>query len=247
MAKEQNANQAPSNVKQILLIEDDPLTIETIKLCLEVHRPDIALTFTHEGAQGIDLLRTDGFEALILDLGLPDLDGMLVLEEIRRFSKIPILIVSARSAPDIISRSLELGANDYITKPFDFRLLLARIDRIIQPISPGIMISSLGILDLPGLMIDLGSGKVKLDSREIQLNSEECTLLACLAICEGKIITPDKLSREIWNKDNVDLEQMESIVSALRDKLGDNKPQPKMIISEHGAGYRLLLPSSAVY
>ena len=129
MTTEQTRHET-AKFKPVLLIEDDPLTIETIKLCLEVHRPDIALTITHEGAQGIDRVRNAAFEALLLDLGLPDIDGMIVLEEIRRFSKIPILIVSARLSSDVISRSLKLGANDYIAKPFDFRLLLARLDGI---------------------------------------------------------------------------------------------------------------------
>src|ERR1039457_3519930 len=114
MDGEQNMNRETGKIKRVLLLEDDPLTTEMIKLCLEVHRPDIALTLIREGSKGIDLVRNELFSVLLLDLGLPDLDGMEVLQQIRHFSSIPILIVSARSSADIISQALELGADDYI-------------------------------------------------------------------------------------------------------------------------------------
>jgi two-component system KDP operon response regulator KdpE len=235
-------NQKAEKIKPVLLIEDDPLTIEMIKLCLEIHRPDIGLTIVREGSKGIDLVRNEFFGVLMLDLGLPDIDGMIVLEEIRRFSPIPILIISARSSPDTISRGLELGASDYISKPFDFRLLLDRLERLMRP-SPLFK----RIIQFPGLKMDLGSCKISRNDQTVQLNTEECKLLTCLAGCEGKIVTMNTLAREIWQEEKVNLVLLESAVSGLREKLGDNQPQPKMIVSEHGAGYRLLLPSGIAY
>ncbi|MCL0088608.1 response regulator transcription factor [Dehalococcoidia bacterium] len=117
---------------KVLVIEDDVATVEAIRLCLEIHRPDTSATLTAKGIEGIELLRGEAPDVVILDLGLPDIDGIRVLEQIRRFSDVPVLIVSARDTQDSIVKGLELGAEDYIVKPFDYRDLLDRLDNVIR-------------------------------------------------------------------------------------------------------------------
>jgi len=117
---------------KLLLIEDDLATVESIKLCLEVNDPQSSMVATGKGLDAIKLLQTEPFEGVIIDLGLPDIDGIDVIEQIRDFSPVPIVVVSARHSPEMISRALTLGADDYITKPFDYRHLLKRLNNLIK-------------------------------------------------------------------------------------------------------------------
>jgi DNA-binding response OmpR family regulator len=116
---------------KILLIEDDALTVESIKLCLELYEPESAITSTDKGLEAIQMLKADAFDVVVIDLGLPDIDGMQVLEQIRSFSKVPALILTARHNHESIVRSRELGANDFITKPFNYRLLLNQLHAVV--------------------------------------------------------------------------------------------------------------------
>jgi len=115
-------------VLKVLLIEDDSATVEVIRLCFEIHRPDTVMVAAAKGLEGIKLFSSETPDAVIIDLGLDDINGTEVLQEIRHSSDIPILIVSARGEPESVAKAMELGADDYIVKPFDHRDLLARLD-----------------------------------------------------------------------------------------------------------------------
>ena len=120
---------------KLLLIEDDLATVESINLCLEVNDPESRVVSTSKGLEAIQLLQNDAFDGVIIDLGLPDIDGIEVIEQIRAFSAIPVVVVSARHSPEMISKALSLGANDYITKPFDYRLLLNRLNKLVKKVA----------------------------------------------------------------------------------------------------------------
>jgi DNA-binding response OmpR family regulator len=120
---------------KLLLIEDDLATVESINLCLEVNDPESKMASTSKGLDAIQMLQNDNYEGVIIDLGLPDIDGIEVIEQIRAFSSIPIVVVSARHSPEMISKALSLGANDYITKPFDYRLLLNRLNKLVKKVA----------------------------------------------------------------------------------------------------------------
>ena len=113
---------------KVLLIEDDSATVKVIRLCFEIHRPDTVMVAAAMGLEGIKLFSSEAPDAVIIDLGLDDIDGTEVLQEIRHSSDVPILIVSARGEPESVAKAMELGADDYIVKPFDHRDLLARLD-----------------------------------------------------------------------------------------------------------------------
>jgi len=115
---------------KLLLVEDDMTTVESIRLCFEVNDPDSVLVSTGLGLEALQKLKDDTFDAVILDLGLPDIDGMKVLEQLRGLCKVPVIVLSARHGAEAISKALELGADDYITKPFDYRLLLRRLNSL---------------------------------------------------------------------------------------------------------------------
>jgi DNA-binding response OmpR family regulator len=104
---------------KILMIEDDSPTVEAINLTLAIYEPGFTLRSTARGLEGLELVRDEHFDAVILDLGLPDIDGLEVLQKLRSFSNIPVLIISARHNPDIVESTRKLGAGEYIFKPFD--------------------------------------------------------------------------------------------------------------------------------
>ncbi|MCL0063976.1 response regulator transcription factor [Dehalococcoidia bacterium] len=227
---------------KVLVIEDDVATVEAIRLCLEIHRPDTSATLTAKGIEGIELLRGEAPDVVILDLGLPDIDGIRVLEKIRQFSDVPVLIVSARDTQDSIVKGLELGAEDYIVKPFDYRDLLERLDNVIRlsqmprPRAGEIRIKG------GGLEIDLGARRVTVAGNPVELTPIEWGLLTHLVENEGGMVPLQRLVREVWKNNSIDSLTMRSTVSRLRTKLGDDPHAPRIILSEHGVGYRFVRP-----
>ncbi|MCL0095491.1 response regulator transcription factor [Dehalococcoidia bacterium] len=227
---------------KVLVIEDDVATVEAIRLCLEIHRPDTSATLTAKGIEGIELLRGEAPDVVILDLGLPDIDGIRVLEKIRQFSNVPVLIVSARDTQDSIVKGLELGAEDYIVKPFDHRDLLERLDNVIRlsqmprPRAGEVRIKG------GGLEIDLGARRVTVAGNPVELTPIEWSLLTHLVENEGGMVPLQRLVREVWKNNSIDSLTMRSTVSRLRTKLGDDPHAPRIILSEHGVGYRFVRP-----
>ncbi|HSW58520.1 MAG TPA: response regulator [Dehalococcoidales bacterium] len=117
---------------RLLLVEDDNTTVESVKLCLEIYEPTTDVKSAGRGLEALRLLKTEQFDAVLIDLGLPDIDGIEVIERMRTFSRIPVVVLSARHSPEVIAQALTLGADDYITKPFDYRLLLKRLHKLIE-------------------------------------------------------------------------------------------------------------------
>jgi DNA-binding response OmpR family regulator len=113
-----------------LLIEDDPGTIDAIKLCLEIYKPEVNLVCLDHGKEAIQKLKSDTFDCVLIDLGLPDIDGLEILKQIREFSQIPAIAGSARHQKESMTKALELGANQYISKPFNPRLLVSSLEMI---------------------------------------------------------------------------------------------------------------------
>ncbi len=222
---------------KVLVIEDDGSTMEAIRLCLAIHRPETAVTFTERGIEGIERLRSESPDVVILDLGLPDIDGIMVLEEIRRLSAVPVLIVSARDTQESIVKGLELGAEDYIVKPFKYQDLLTRLEVIIHPSPPQGRISG------GGLDIDLSTGRVTINGNPVDMDTVEWALLSHLVENEGRIVPLRRLAQVVWKSDSIDIAAIKSTVARLRTKLGDNPHAPTIILSEHGAGYRFVRPA----
>jgi len=117
---------------KLLLIEDDETTVESIKLCMEIYEAGSTIDSVSKGNEALRLLKNDGYDGVMIDLGLPDIDGTEVIAELRKFSQIPVLVLSARHSPEVVSKALEIGADDYITKPFDYRNLLNRLNSLIK-------------------------------------------------------------------------------------------------------------------
>lgn len=126
-----NSRGSESPSVRVLLIEDDPVTVDIIRICIEAYRPHMRVISAGNGQKGVELISSIGPHLVIIDLGLPDMDGMEVLERARQFSRVPVLILSARGVPSTSDRCMELGADGYMAKPFHKDDLLAEVDRLL--------------------------------------------------------------------------------------------------------------------
>ena len=117
---------------KILVIEDDPGTLEVIRVCFEIYKPDVTVLSSGTGRKGLEILEQEQPDAIILDLGLPDMDGNQIIEKVRLTSKVPVLVSSARAENEAISKALSLGAKDYIVKPFDPESLISSFEKLVD-------------------------------------------------------------------------------------------------------------------
>ncbi len=224
---------------KILIIEDDPQIRKFLTITLTSH--DYAVIPAETGGEGIRLATSVKPDAVLLDLGLPDMDGTEVITSIREWSKMPIIVLSVRSQEEEKVKAFDLGANDYVTKPFGTAELLARIraslrDAIVAQVEE----TEISIGDLH---IDLMKRIVSLRGDRIKLSPKEFNLLKVLAMNAGKLLTHKHLMKEVWGEAYSDDNQYLRIyIAQLRQKLEKDPARDQFIINEPGVGYRLEAP-----
>jgi two-component system KDP operon response regulator KdpE len=188
--------------------------------------------------EGIRAATLRQIDLVILDLGLPDMDGAEVVERLRSWSKVPIIVLSVRAHEDEKVRLLELGADDYVVKPFGMAELLARARAALrrQACSP----TGEPIVRAGSLMIDLAHRQVTLNGNSIPLSPKEYRLLQVLAKHAGNVVTHDHLMREVWGERHIkDTHYLRLLVRKIRQKIESDATQPSLLINELGVGYRL--------
>jgi two-component system KDP operon response regulator KdpE len=220
----------------VLLIEDEVQIRRLLRVFLERH--DYHVLEAPTGKDGIDEAARCNPDAILLDLGLPDMDGTVVLKRLREWSRAPILVVSVRGHEDDKINALNNGADDYITKPFSTGEVLARLrvaQRHVQPAENKTVFRS-GTLD-----VDLATRTVKVSGRKVKLTATEYSLLCLFVKHAGKVLTHGHLLREIWGEKDVDKTGYLRVYMAyLREKLEANPGEPELLITEPGVGYRLV-------
>jgi len=221
----------------ILVIEDEPEIRKFLKTVLSGHH--FNPLFAETAKEGEKLINLHTPEIVILDLGLPDKDGLEVIKNVREWTQVPILVLSARfSEKDKVS-ALELGADDYLTKPFGVGELLARL-KVIQRHTRNTIANRSPVFVNGDIRIDLDKRQVSIGSKEIDLTPTEYKMLCTLAKHVGKVVTYQQLLREVWGKNADDNNHYLRIYAQhLRRKLNDNPMLPKYIVTEAGVGYRL--------
>jgi DNA-binding response OmpR family regulator len=219
---------------RLLLVEDDPTISEPLVDGLRREGFDVELAAT-----GADALSADPVDLVLLDLGLPDLEGRVVCQQLRAASAVPIIVVTARG--DEIDRVvlLELGADDYVVKPFGFRELVARIRAVLRRVSPNGDESARDALEVGSLSVDLRSRAVTFDGRPVTLTPKEFDLLVRLASDAGAVTTREQLMREVWDENWWgSTKTLDVHVASLRRKLS-----PDAIETVRSVGYRYVDPS----
>jgi DNA-binding response OmpR family regulator len=220
--------------EHVLLVEDDPSIREVASLGLE--QAGFRVTATGDGRDALDRFRQGPFDLVVLDVMLPSLDGLEVCREIRRESQMPIVMLSARSELHDVVVGLELGADDYVTKPFELPELVARIKAVLRRSTAG---PPEGAISASGLEIDPAGFSVRKGGEAVALTATEFRLLLELARRPKQVFTRELLLELVWNYDYLgDSRLVDVAVQRLRGKIEDDPAQPKLIQTVRGVGYR---------
>ena len=229
------------NKAQILVVEDDNAVAKLMAATMESQ--DYQYRIASTGASAIMEALSYKPEVMILDLGLPDTDGIEVIKKIRAWSNMPIIVVSARSEDTDKVAALDAGADDYLTKPFSVDELLARLRVALRRVRHDRqrLSEESSVYENGGLRIDYAAGCVYLDGSEIHLTPIEFELLVLLANNTGKVLTHNYILREVWgNPAASDMRSLRVYMATLRKKLEKNTSEPKYIQTHIGVGYRML-------
>jgi two-component system KDP operon response regulator KdpE len=223
---------------RILIVDDEPQIRRFLGIGLRAQGYDVVEAAS--GREGLERLAAGGVGLVILDLGLPDLDGLEVLRELRAWSTVPVIVLSVRSGEAEKVRLLDAGANDYVTKPFGVQELSARLRALLrlkpeQGTEP--------VFDDGRLRIDLGRRQVTLAGEPVVLSRKEWALLTLLLRHAGRVVTQPQLLRELWGPTHEeDTHYLRILVAKLRGKIGDDAAAPRYLQTEPGVGLRFLMP-----
>lgn len=221
--------------KMILLIEDDPNITDFMEVVFE--REQYRLTVAANGMEALTALQAETFDVILLDLGLPDIDGMDLLKILRKRMDLPIVVISARKDENEKVAALDLGADDYVTKPFGTNELLARIRTALR--HKKTKEEQTLIVVNNALKIDFDKQLVYKNDQEIHLTKNEYRLLKCLFEQIGKVVTYQTLMSQVWGPYSEDSQILRVNMSNIRKKIETNTLKPEYIITEIGIGYRL--------
>lgn len=228
---------------KVLVIEDNPDIQEAISLNFELNWPEAKTIAAADGSKGITMAQSESPDIIILDLGLPDIDGFNVLKEIRNFSDIPVIVLTVRSEEIDKVRGLELGADDYIVKPFNHMELLARVRAVLRRSHIPELREGDKPLVTPNLSIDFVSRTIVKGDKRIKLTPTEFNLLRYLVRNEGKVLTHYALLEKVWGEEYIDAsEYLKVYIQRLRDKLEDDPSNPSILLNERGVGYKFVKP-----
>ncbi|WP_281225827.1 response regulator [Flavobacterium aquiphilum] len=223
-----------NNSAQILVIDDEVQIRKLLEITLESN--DYRTFFAVNAKEGLSMVANHQPDLVILDLGLPDEDGQVVLKRLREWYKNPIIILTVKSAEDEIVKALDNGANDYLTKPFRTQELLARIRTALRNSATE---EKEPIIEFGPVSIDLASRIVRLNNEILKLTTTEYNLLSIFIRNDGRVLTHQYLLKEVWGNSYADQTQyLRVFVAQLRKKIEEDPNRPKFIITESGVGYR---------
>jgi two-component system, OmpR family, KDP operon response regulator KdpE len=222
----------------ILIVDDEPPIRRLLRNTLAVQ--DYRVVEAATGKEAIDAARREKPDLVVLDLGLPDSDGMDVIREIRARSPVPIVVLSSRGDEKGKVMALDLGADDYVTKPFGIEELMARIRTALRH-----RLQEQGgrpVFRSGDLSVDLVHRRVSVGEREVKLSPKEYDILQQLVIHAGKVLTHRHLLQEVWGREESgDVQYLRVFIRQLRQKLEADPERPRHIVTEPGVGYRLMV------
>ncbi|MFC5583030.1 response regulator [Rhodanobacter terrae] len=227
-----------SAAARILVIDDEAQIRRFLDIGLRAEGYEVLLAAT--AVEGLALAATRTPDLIVLDIGLPDMEGHAVLAELRQWSQLPVLMLSVRDAESEKVRALDRGANDYMTKPFGIQELMARLRALLrnrpgEPEAPP-------RYDDGRLSIDLARREVSLDGAPLALTRKEFAVLAMLLRHAGRVVTQQQLLREVWGPTHTgDSQYLRIVIGKLRQKLGDDPANPRWLKTEPGVGHRFIV------
>lgn len=232
-------SESPAPKPNALVVDDEIQIRRLLRVCLESNGYRVLEAAT--GQEAIALAAQHPLEVVLLDLGLPDMDGVTVLKRLREWSRVPVVVLSVRDREEDKITALDNGADDYVTKPFSTGELLARLRVAQRHASPA---AETPIFRSGGLEVDLTSRLVKAQGKEVKLTATEYSLLRLLVQHSGKVLTHRQILKEVWGPAyGEQTHYLRVYVAHLREKLEVDPSKPRLLITEPGVGYRLIAES----
>jgi DNA-binding response OmpR family regulator len=230
----------------VLVVDDEDQIRSILATYLSADGYDVLEAAT--GAEGLALATRHDVALVLLDIGLPDIDGLEVLRQLRQTSDVYVVLVTARAEEIDRIVGLEVGADDYVTKPFSPREVVARVRAVLRRQRPASLGSALGsvaaanVLQFPGLRVDLDRREVHVDERPVTLTALDFDLLVALASSPGRVFSRSQLLEQVWGYDFFGDERVVDVhVRGMRKSLGDDANDPSMIGTVRGVGYKFLI------
>ena len=228
------------NKAEILIIDDEEQIRRMLEITLRTN--NYSVTEAATGNEGLIMASNHPPDLILLDLGLPDKDGMIVLQELRVWHTGPIIILSVQNSEEVIITALDKGANDYLTKPFRTGELLARIRSALRSSATG---ESEALINSEDLQIDLVTRTVKKKGELVKLTNTEYNLLSLMAKNDGKVLTHQYLLRAVWGPGFISQSQyLRVFMAQIRKKIEDDPNRPQYLLTESGVGYRFISGST---
>ncbi len=223
---------------RVLVVDDEQALTRALAINLSAHGFEVDVAGS--GADALDLVARGHPDVVILDLGLPDMDGLDVLRGIRGWNPVPVVVLSARTTGEEKVDALDAGADDYVTKPFDMSELLARVRAAVRRGSLSAAGQAPQVVDLGTFSIDLAAGRVVRQGQVVRLTPTEYHLLEVLARNPGRLVPQQQLLLEVWGPGyEKETHYLRVYMAQLRRKLEDDPARPRHIVTEAGLGYRL--------
>ena len=226
---------------KVLIVDDEPDVRQLVRSALSYARQDLTAVEAADGDEALAMIYSERPDLVVLDLALPKRDGFAVLEQVREKTDLPIIVLTARGLEDDKIKGLRLGADDYLTKPFSPRELVARIESVLRRSSPRAPRS--GSITTHDLLIDLTARRVRRAGKDIHFTPTEFNLLAELATHPGEALTHDTLLTRVWGPEyRYETQYLKVYVGRLRDKIEPSPEEPTLIQTVRGVGYRFARP-----
>lgn len=222
--------------KKVLVVDDEKLIVKGIRFSLEQDGMEVEVAY--DGEEAVEKAKTQKFDIILLDIMLPKIDGLQVCQQIREFSGVPIIMLTAKGEDMDKIMGLEYGADDYITKPFNILEVKARIKAIMRRTASGDEKKQEHILDAGSMKIDLEERRVYIDGHEMNLTSKEFDVLELLAKNANHVYSREKLLHLVWGADYPgDVRTVDVHIRRLREKIEKNPSEPKFVHTKWGVGY----------
>jgi two-component system KDP operon response regulator KdpE len=222
---------------RVLVVDDEPQIVRALVINLKARKYEVDAA--HDGATALELAAARHPDVVVLDLGLPDMDGVEVINELRGWTRVPIIVLSARHTSDEKVEALDAGADDYVTKPFGMDELLARLRAAVRRAEPVGGEEGDVIVETDDFTVDLAAKKVNRDGRDVRLTPTEWHLVEVLVRNTGRLVGQKQLLQEVWGPSyGTETNYLRVYMAQLRRKLEGDPSRPRHFITEPGMGYR---------